>query len=331
MSTNFHSKKHDIIQRLSVSTESYTDASPKGSVDEDIRELVDEINGTDGLVTTSSCSGRVAVYIEGPKNATLPSQSQSPSESENPSQPVRTAGGKGGGKWLFTSHSPITIPPLNAQPNSIFSLLNLLASDSKSHPGSTSALPASQAHRPQYIHIKFEPMILHILTSTPPTAQKVLNAALSAGFRESGISSLLDGKGASGNPMVAVRTAGLGLDSIIGFVKPSPSPGGDPSAGLDSIQMLVSEEYLRMLLSVANERFEINSQRTSRFREALKAQFETAPSGSQEFEPMEVRRERMRREGLLRRDLMKGDAAAQHRPVNGESDDYGFSGLLAEQ
>ena len=53
--------------------------------------------------------------------------------------------------------------------------------------------------------------------------------------------------------------------------------------------------------------------------------------GDREFEPIEVRRERMRREGLRRRDLMKGDAAAEKQAVNGDPEDYGFSDLLAER
>lgn len=39
--------------------------SPKGTVDAGIRELIDVINGVEGLVTTSSCAGRVSVFLEG--------------------------------------------------------------------------------------------------------------------------------------------------------------------------------------------------------------------------------------------------------------------------
>lgn len=45
----------------------YADLSPKGTVDAGIRELIGEINAREGLVTTSSCAGRVSVFLEGKK------------------------------------------------------------------------------------------------------------------------------------------------------------------------------------------------------------------------------------------------------------------------
>lgn len=45
--------------------EEYTDLSPKGTVDAGIRDLIDELNRVDGFVTTSSCAGRVSVFLEG--------------------------------------------------------------------------------------------------------------------------------------------------------------------------------------------------------------------------------------------------------------------------
>ncbi len=48
------------------------DLSRKGSVDGPIRELIDYINAQDAFYTTSSCSGRMAVFSEvcGPKDMT---------------------------------------------------------------------------------------------------------------------------------------------------------------------------------------------------------------------------------------------------------------------
>ena len=40
------------------------DLSRKGSVDGPIRELIDYINAQDSFYTTSSCSGRIAVFSE---------------------------------------------------------------------------------------------------------------------------------------------------------------------------------------------------------------------------------------------------------------------------
>ena len=60
----FAAKKAKILSQLSVPDAEYSDASPKGSVDDGIRDLIDEINALDGLVTTSSCAGRVSVFVK---------------------------------------------------------------------------------------------------------------------------------------------------------------------------------------------------------------------------------------------------------------------------
>lgn len=57
------------------------DASPKGSWDEGVTGLLGVVNAHPHLYSTSSCSGRVSIYVEGPK------------------------GRKGGGEWLFVTHA----------------------------------------------------------------------------------------------------------------------------------------------------------------------------------------------------------------------------------
>lgn len=69
--------------RKSQALENLVDKSPKGSIDDPIRECLGLINALPGFFTTSSCSGRVSIFCE-------------PTD------------GKGrDGFWLFTSHSPI--------------------------------------------------------------------------------------------------------------------------------------------------------------------------------------------------------------------------------
>ena len=153
MSQSFLSKKQDIIKRLSTPDEDYTDASPKGSVDEHIRKLVDGINSTDGFVTTSSCSGRIAVFLEGGPN---PAKNQRTStaaeaiESDTSKRDAGSIGCKGGGRWLFTSHDPVE---LNSQSNegATLELLGLPARSQSSYPDPN--------ERPRYLHFKFEPMV----------------------------------------------------------------------------------------------------------------------------------------------------------------------------
>jgi len=293
MSQSFTAKKQKILEQLSIPEQDYTDLSPKGSVDEDIRELVDDINQLDGFVTTSSCAGRVAAYLEGV------SKHAQNGENENERAPGIASGGKGGGQWLFVSHDPLDLHTILSN-QSAASLLGLSQSRPISCPTESLGI--------RFIHLKFEPMvrlivpllhhvshliessqILHILTSSLPCALQVLSAALSAGFRESGIASITS----DGTVMVAVRTAGLAFDSIIAYMDSA-----------DTLVPMVSEEYLQTMFRVANERFVTNGERKERFRRGLLEQMHRKEGGDgrgEDWEPAEQRRERKRAEGLKRR------------------------------
>lgn len=130
------------------------------------------------------------------------------------------------------------------------------------------------------------------MTASLKHAQRVLSAAINAGFRESGVQSLrnLDDKEAC--PMVAVRTSGLALESVIGYLE----DGQDVNA----VRCVVSEGYLRMIVGLANQRFEANATRILRFREHLLHQGsnETPRARGEVWEDANVRRERKRSEGL---------------------------------
>lgn len=97
----FERRKRKILAELSIPDAEYTDLSPKGSVDEGIRELIDDINTLPGLVTTSSCAGRFSVFLEGRKKQ---HQQQS---SEVQQRQFVPSGGKGAGKWLYVSHDAL--------------------------------------------------------------------------------------------------------------------------------------------------------------------------------------------------------------------------------
>lgn len=102
---SFTRKKTAILSHLALPDAEYTDASPKGSVDEGIRALLAALNARDGLVTTSSCAGRVSVYLEGPRKKSAEGE-----EEEDGGGGIRgtaAVGGKGGGEWLFVSHDPL--------------------------------------------------------------------------------------------------------------------------------------------------------------------------------------------------------------------------------
>ncbi|KAJ3221026.1 hypothetical protein HK099_003832 [Clydaea vesicula] len=75
----FHQRKVSILKEISQST---PDKSSKGFVDEPVKFIIDLINQNERYVTTSSCSGRIAIYKESLKHTK-------------------------GGNWLFVSHSKV--------------------------------------------------------------------------------------------------------------------------------------------------------------------------------------------------------------------------------
>lgn len=137
--TSFVTKKARILSLLTQSEDEYTDNSPKGTVDSQIRDLIDEINAHDGLVTTSSCAGRAAVFVEGPRVRSRPEGPERPERvvdevgrdgvdgqpqgegrkdevmgeettdltTTTSTTTTTSPGGKGGGRWLYVSHEPV--------------------------------------------------------------------------------------------------------------------------------------------------------------------------------------------------------------------------------
>jgi tRNA wybutosine-synthesizing protein 3 len=130
-------------------------------------------------------------------------------------------------------------------------------------------------------------------------AQPVLAAASSSGFRESGLQSLRHLSEPSAHPIVAVRSSGLALESVIGYYAHEERAGGT-EGGAGTVRSLVSEEYLRMLVGLGNQRFKVNSERMERFR--VKLTESRSSSGKEGWEDADARRERKRAEGLARRE-----------------------------
>ncbi|KAH6605203.1 hypothetical protein Trco_006910 [Trichoderma cornu-damae] len=276
-SAPFREKKSKILQQLSVPDTEYTDASPKGTVDEGIRHLIDEINAAEGFVTTSSCAGRASVFLEGRK--TKPGDGESGGESEGGQ--VARVGGKGaGGAWLYVSH--------DARADGGEEYLAWMEGLGLSHVADALEIPVGDGSSGErrLIHFKFEPMLL-------------LRCALEGGFRESGAINVTSQSSDQLMPMVAIRSMGLGLESLIGY------EGADGQR-----RRMVPPEYLKMLLQISNERFVENTKRIERFRSAFReAVLEPGASGvpkklnpeGKEWEDAVTRRERLRAEGLRRK------------------------------
>jgi tRNA wybutosine-synthesizing protein 3 len=143
----FESKKEKILSQLSIPDGEYTDLSPKGTIDVGIRELVDEINQLDGFVTTSSCAGRVAVFLEGSKKKVTATEDES-------SDAIAGIGGKGGGHWVFVSHDPVDLQGLQGDAD-LLTALGLPAQDNEIDEGTILHDPNAC----QLLHLKFEPLV----------------------------------------------------------------------------------------------------------------------------------------------------------------------------
>lgn len=151
------------------------------------------------------------------------------------------------------------------------------------------------------------------MTASLRHAQSILSAAINAGFRESGVQSLKNLDDPNAFPMVAVRTAGLALGSTIGYSQETVN-------GENEVRAMVSEQYLEMLLSIANARFSANTERIKRFSGRLFAHGNTHGSA---WEEPQLRKERMRAEGVKRREQVAVQKDQMRPNSDGEDLDQG--------
>lgn len=310
-STRFTAKKQSILSQLALDPKDYEDKSPKGSVDVQILDLLRLINDVDGWVTTSSCAGRVAVFVEGPKERDLQdprpnddfelgtaqsAQQGSATEAGNDATVMTAPGGKGGGHWLYVSHDPLP-DSIGAEPHTDtwtqhFGLSRITATEVRSYTGTS-----------QLVHLTYSPLILHILCASLEHARPLLAAAINAGFRESGVQSLkaLDPSQVGDGVMVAIRTNGIVFESLVGL---------QDSDGV--ARAVVDEGYLAMCAGIINERFHWNEVRKARLVNELESVIKRAGwhGDAAKQETKEERRERKRRAGLKRQ--------AQQAYLNGE-------------
>lgn len=138
------------------------------------------------------------------------------------------------------------------------------------------------------------------MTASLHHAEPVLSAAINAGFRESGIQSLKTLSDPGACPMVAIRSSGLALESLIGVT--------EDSATTEEISAIVSEEYLETLLYLANQRFISNSERIQRFSENL---FQRKPKVHPKWEDQITRNARKRAEGLKKKEWLQAQQTLQ--------------------
>ncbi|KAG7402155.1 tRNA methyltransferase tyw3 [Phytophthora boehmeriae] len=139
----FAQLKRESLRKLQAAE----DKSPKGCIDEPIVDLIRTINANANYVTSSSCSGRIAVFCG------------------------EAAAGDGsdlitkGGKWLIAEHAPITFEQLTAALRS----------------------PDAASSTSNMIIFKHEPFIMHVVCRDLDAAKELLQWGIACGFRESGV------------------------------------------------------------------------------------------------------------------------------------------------
>lgn len=154
MQSSFDQKKKSILMEISTNGPENLDASPKGTIDEFCIPIIDLINSHKDMVTTSSCSGRVSVFLEGVKSADSTS--------------IVSKGNHG--RWLFVTHDPKHLDNWYDSIPFNYNSMNF---------------PKNSSSRS--ILYKFEALILHVKCRNEETAQKLYILAMNNGFRESGI------------------------------------------------------------------------------------------------------------------------------------------------
>lgn len=157
LDSNFEQRKRKILDGLQFESKTENpDKSPKGFIDEPIIPLIACINDTNTFYTTSSCSGRISLFLQ-EKLINIKSQK--------------------GGEWLLISHNLITSEQITNAINCYLNKVNLI----------TDNLSSSKFVE---ISLKFEPFILHIECKDLQSAKKLLLLSKQTGFRESGINAI---------------------------------------------------------------------------------------------------------------------------------------------
>lgn len=155
------------------------------------------------------------------------------------------------------------------------------------------------------------------MTASLHHAQPILAAAINAGFRESGIQSLKNLDDFNAFPMVAIRTAGLAFESLVGVVSNRTQDQEDGPESEEHITRIVSKAYLKLLTGIANERFKMNAVRIQRFEQDL---FKREEGHEQTWEDSKSRQERKRAMGLEQQQTLRKAQINQEKSVLSASD-----------
>ncbi|KAG0673421.1 hypothetical protein C6P40_002948 [Pichia californica] len=220
------------------------------------------------MVTTSSCSGRVSVFVEGSKE--LNTERDNPADLLTADEAFKIGAKGEGGHWLFVSHEKEDINEwwMKTSP-----LLKFEKSSDKEYNIKT-----------RYILFKYEPLILHVQCRDFKSASRLYSSAMGCGFRESGI-------GANNN--VAIRIS-IRLDVPIGYIN-----------NKDELISVVDEAYLKMITKLAFDRFLENERKMEKLYNRIDEEVIQYIESTDHIETKEERKERKMQEGLARRDEVR--------------------------
>jgi len=118
-------------------------------------------------------------------------------------------------------------------------------------------------------------------------------------------------------PMVAVRSNGLAMDSIIGIL--------DKTTG--KLQKVVGDDYIAMLVRVGNMRFKENATKTAKLTRNLEnALFTRKKDTLDGWKDKEARKARKRAEGLKRQEETRRLTSGKSN-IDEVDDDIGLVGV----
>ena len=234
----FLARKRSITSKLAVSA---CDNSPKGSVDELCLPLMSILNGHEDYITTSSCSGRIAVFHS-------PSQPAATADEESRSETAtRQKRGDALG-WLFVTHDLLEQAAVDRLVASIIS------------PGKGMLLEGLPERG--IVSVKCEPFVMHVQCRSIAAAKLLLTAALASGFRNSGV--IPPGS----NTMLAIRHAGLAIDAPICI------------DGCATFSCSAGDEFLRRLFGLCNSKLKENMMRIDLLTQNVRNAVLSSPAGT---------------------------------------------------
>jgi len=162
MKSSKQKKSGEIFDKQKLEALTSVDLSRKGNIDSHILSVVALINEQADYFTTSSCSGRILIFIQAEENGKIKKRHC---------------------EWLNTTHDLIA----NVQDfaSEFFDKLNKFR---ESNPIEDSGEQLGIAY------LKFEPMVLHVQCRDLTSAQNLHTCAIESGFKNSGLSVSKKGK-----------------------------------------------------------------------------------------------------------------------------------------